>query len=91
MLCGSEPGTSVAKLNSMRPLLAMFFSASLSSVNDRSPLVACTSVTRLETLTDSVSWPTSSTSAPAKNLSLALTTTLVRSRVLKPSSVICSE
>ena len=34
VFCDSAPGTSVAKLKSMRPLLAMFFSASLSSVND---------------------------------------------------------
>ena len=39
VFCDSAPGTSVAKLKSMRPLLAMFFSASLSSVNERSPLV----------------------------------------------------
>ena len=36
--CDSAPGTSVAKLNSARPLFAMFFNASLWSVNERSPL-----------------------------------------------------
>ena len=40
----STPGTRVAKLNSIRPLLAMFSSAWLSSVNDRSPLFDCSEV-----------------------------------------------
>ena len=87
----STPGTRVAKLNSMRPLLAMFSSAWLSSVNDRSPLFDCTSVTRLDTLTSSVMLPTSSVSMPTASLSFAFTTTFVRSSVLKPCSVAWSE
>ncbi len=89
--CDSAPGTSVAKLKSIRPLFAMFFSASFSSVNDRSPLADCTSVTRLDTVTSSVIAPTSSDSVPTDSLSFALTTTLVRSSVLKPWSVAWSE
>ena len=83
--CRSAPGTSVAKLKSIRPLLAMFLRASLSSVNERSPLVVCSSLTRLETLTSSVIWPTCSARTPVENLSFAFTTTLVRSSVLKPA------
>ena len=64
---GIAPGTSVAKLKSARPLLAMFVRASLSRVNERSPVVDCSSVTRLVTLTSSVIWPTSSVSVPVAN------------------------
>jgi len=83
----STPGTSVAKLNIERPLAAMFLIASLSRVYERSPLVACSSLTRLLTLTSSDIWPTASVRMPVENLSFALTTTLVRSRVLKPCIV----
>jgi hypothetical protein len=85
--CIATPGTRVAKLNSMRPLFAMLVSACVSSANDRSPLVVCSSLTREVTLTLSVRAPTSSTSVPADSLSFALTTRLVCSRVLNPSSV----
>jgi hypothetical protein len=91
VFCDSAPGTSVAKLKSCRPLLAMFVSAWLSSVNERSPLVDCSSVTRLDTVTSSVTWPTSIVKEPADSLSFALTTTFVRSSVLKPCRVACSE
>ena len=89
VFCDRAPGTNVAKLKSWRPLLAMFFSASLSSVNDRSPLADCSSVTRLVTLTSSVMLPTSRVSIPVASLSLALTTRLVRSSVLKPCMDTC--
>ena len=62
----------------------MFVSASLSSVNERSPLVVCSSLTRLETVTSSVIWPTCIARMPVENLSFAFTTRLVRSSVLKP-------
>ena len=88
---GMAPGTRFAKLKSWRPLFAMFVSAWLSSVNERSPLVVCSSLTRPETLTSSVSAPTSSVRMPAENLSFALTTTFVRSRVLKPCTLTLSE
>jgi len=84
VLCDNAPGTSVAKLKSARPLLAMFFSASASSANDRSPLVDCSSVTRPVTLTSSLMAPTSRVSAPVVSLSFAFTTTFVRSSRLKP-------
>jgi hypothetical protein len=64
----------------------MFFNASLSSVNERSPLADCSSVTRPVTLTCSVIAPTSRVSAPVASLSLAFTTRFVRSSVLKPWS-----
>ena len=86
----ATPGTSSAKLNSVRPLLAMFLSASLSSVNERSPLSVCSSLTRPLTLTLSSMPPTSSVIVPAENLSFALTTTFVRSAVLKPCIVTLS-
>src|SRR5207253_9975917 len=81
--CDSAPGTSVAKLKSARPLFAMFFNVSLSSVNERSPLTDCSSTTRLVTLTSSVSPPTSSVNDPIESLSFALTTRFVRSSVLR--------
>ncbi len=56
----------------------------LSSVNERSPLVACSSLTRLLTITLSAIPPTSSVSTPVKNRSFGPTTTFVRSTVLKP-------
>ena len=87
VFCDSAPGTSVAKLKSARPLLAMFFNVSLSSVNERSPLIDCSGVTRLDTVTSSLSAPTSRVSDPVDSLSFAFTTRLVRSAVLKPGSV----
>ena len=87
----TTPGTSSAKLNTWRPLEAMFVIAWLSRANDRSPLCACSSVTRPLTLTSSVIAPTSSAMLPAENLSFALTCTLVRSVVLKPCMLILSE
>ena len=80
----TAPGTSDIKLKSCRDEAAMFVRASLSSANERSPLVDWTSVTRLVTLTSSVIWPTSSVSVPVVILSLAFTTTFVRSSVLNP-------
>jgi hypothetical protein len=53
-------------------------------VNDRSPLVVCSSLTRLVTVTSSDMSPTCIASTPVESRSLALTTTLVRCRVLKP-------
>ena len=82
---GTTPGTRVAKPKRARPLLAMFSMVSLSSVYERSPLAACSSLTRPVTLTCSVTTPTSSVRTPVENLSLAFTTTFVRSSVLKPS------
>ena len=82
--CCTMPGTSVVKVMNERSPLAMFFNASLSSVNERSPLVDCSSVTRLVTVTSSVIWPTSIVRIPADSLSFAPTTRLVRSCVLKP-------
>ncbi len=78
------PGTRVAKLNSARSLLAMFLMASLSRENERSPLSAWSSVTRARTETSSEMFPISSVMVPAVKRSLAPTTTLVRSRTLKP-------
>ena len=72
-VCDSVPGTNVAKLKSARPLIAMPFSVSLSSVNPRSPLVVCSEVTRLVTRISSVSPPSSSANAPVESLSLAFT------------------
>jgi hypothetical protein len=86
-LCDTTPGTSVAKLNIARPLLAMFVSASFSSVNERSPLVVCSSLMRAVTLMLSCSEPTSSMSVPADNRSFAFTTRFVCSSVLNPSRV----
>ena len=86
----TAPGTRFAKLNSMRPLFAMFLRVSLSSVNERSPLVDCSSLTRAETLISSVISPTCSVRTPVESLSFALTTTFVRSRVLKPCRVTLS-
>ena len=63
-VCDSVPGTSVAKLKSARPLVAMFFNVSLSSVNERSPLLVCSEVTRLVTLTSSDTPPISSVNDP---------------------------
>ncbi len=80
----TTPGTRVAKVKTERPLLAMFLRASLSRVNERSPLVACSSVTRERTLISSDISPTCKARVPAENLSFAFTTTLARSRVLKP-------
>ncbi len=85
--CESAPGTSVAKLNIMRPLFAMLVSVEFSIVNERSPLFDCSSMERAETWMLSVRAPTSSISMPADSLSLAFTTRLVCSRVLNPSSV----
>ena len=68
----------------------MFLSASLSSVNERSPLVVCSSLTRLVTVTSSVICPTSIVSVPVESLSFAFTTRLVRSCVLKPCRLTCS-
>jgi len=87
LVCDSAPGTSVVKLNIARPLFAMFFNVSLSSVNERSPLADCSSTTRPVTLTSSVTPPISIINAPVESLSFAFTTTFVRSDVLKPSSV----
>ena len=84
MLLLSTPGTRLAKLNRARPLLAMFFRASFSSVNERSPLSTCSSLTRAETLTFSSMPPTSREMTPAESRSFAFTTRLVRSTVLKP-------
>jgi hypothetical protein len=81
---GTTPGTSVANPNMARPLFAMFSIVSLPSANARSPLLACSSLTRATTLTLSLISPTSRVTIPAENLSFALTTTLVRSSVLKP-------
>ncbi len=78
---GTTPGTRVVKPKRERPLLAMSLMASASSVYERSPLCAWTSLTRPVTLTSSVTTPTSSVSTPAENRSLALTTTFVRSSV----------
>ncbi len=82
---GTTPGTRVAKPNMARPLLAMSLMASPSSVYERSPLCACSSLTRPVTLTSSATTPTSSVRIPAENLSFAFTTTFVRSSVLNPS------
>jgi hypothetical protein len=82
---GTTPGTRVAKPNKARPLLAMFVMASFSSVYARSPLLACSSLTRPVTVTCSVTEPTSSVRIPIETLSFAFTITFVRSSVLKPS------
>jgi hypothetical protein len=82
---GATPGTSVANPTGERPLFAMFSMVSPSRVKARSPLAACSSLTRPVTLTSSATTPTSSVRAPVENLSLAFTTTVVRSSVLKPS------
>jgi hypothetical protein len=88
---GTAPGTRMAKLNMARPLLAMFCSAEFSSVKERSPLVVCSSLTRVETVTSSVIAPTSRARMPADRRSAALTTRLVRSSFLKPDSSAESE
>jgi hypothetical protein len=84
-LLGTTPGTRVTKPKSERPLLAMFLIASASSVNERSPLSACSSLTRATTVMLSVISPTSRARMPVVSRSLAATTRLVRSRVLNPS------
>ena len=88
---GTTPGTRVTKPKRERPLLAMFSMVLFSSAYERSPLAACSSLTRPVTLTCSATTPTSSVRTPAKNLSLAFTTTFVRSSVLKPSRLTRSE
>ena len=85
---GRTPGTSVVKPNSERPLFAMLVRAWVSSANDRSPLWVCSSLTRDETMTDSLIEPTSSTIVPADILSFGLTTSLACSSALKPFIVI---
>ena len=75
----------------MRPFAEMFLSDSLSSVKERSPDSACSSLTRPLTLTLSSMPPTSSAITPDENLSFAFTTTFVRSAVLKPCIVTLSE
>ena len=62
---GTAPGTSTGEVEELRPLLAMLVSAAFSSANERSPLVVCSSLTRLETVTSSVIAPTSSVRMPA--------------------------
>ena len=81
----SAPGTSVAKLKSIRPLFAMFFNVSFDRVNERSPLTDWSGV-GLATVTCSVSPPMSSVSAPVDSLSFAFTIRLVRCSVLNPCS-----
>jgi hypothetical protein len=68
----------------------MLVSAAFSSANERSPLVVCSSLTRLETVTSSVIAPTSMFRAGIVMRSLALTTRLVCSKVLKPWSAASS-
>ena len=68
----------------------MFFSVSLSIVNERSPLSTCSSLTRLSTVTFSSIPPMLSAMSPVEARSFALTTTLVRSAVLKPDNVTLS-
>ena len=86
----STPGTRLAKLNSARPLFAMFFRVSLSIENERSPLSTCSSLTRLSTVTFSSIPPTLSAMSPVEARSFALTTTFVRSALLKPDNVTLS-
>ena len=63
---GTTPGTRFAKLNRARPLLAMFVRASFSSVNERSPLSTCSSLTRLSTVTFSSIPPTLERDVPGR-------------------------
>ena len=76
-----------ARAKKLRPLTAMLCTASPSIANDRSALLACSSVARAATVMLSSSAPTSIVSVPSVRLSPAFTWKAGTSRVLKPSIV----
>ena len=74
----------------LRPFCAMLCTASPSIANDRSALLACSSVVRAATMTVSSRPPISIVSVPNVFLSPALTCTSGTSRVLNPAIVTVS-
>lgn len=84
----TTPGASDARLAKLRLATGRFCTAWVVTVNDRSPLRACTSgAESAETTTVSESVPSSSSRLPTLTRSPALTGMPLRSSALKPSSV----
>ena len=82
----TTPGVSAASEAQLRVMIGTFCTASLLTVNERSPLLACTSGASVDTVTVSAMPPTSSISVPAAFRSPGLTAMFCRSSVLNPSS-----
>ncbi len=87
---GMTPGTSPASPKKLRPLTAMFWIAEVCSVKARSPLRSWMSVEAPVTVMLSLIWPIVSVKLPICSRSLALTRTLGRCTVWKPSRLIFS-